>query len=82
MAATCWFALVDTLTQSFIAQFLPNFIIHILVAFVKLSSKFEYGFCLINDKQDGHQNGCLWSVCICGGSNLVIYHQISSKFQA
>ena len=36
----------------------------------------------MNDKQDGRQNGCLWSVCTCGGSHLVNYHQISPKFHA
>ena len=103
---------------------------HIRIASIKLSFKFEYGFCPTNDNQDGRQNGprlsvsavvvtlshflpdCfqisyidyfyqtltqvrIWalfdnqdgfqngrhlSVCTCGRSNLVIYHQISSKF--
>ena len=35
---------------------------------------------LINHNQDSCQHGCCLSVCTCEHSNLVIYHQISSKF--
>ena len=43
---------------------------------------FKYRFHPMNDNQDGCQNGCrqVWSLCTCGHSNLVIYHQIASKF--
>ena len=41
---------------------------------------FEYGFCWTNDNQDGLQNGCCQSVCLCGQSNLVIYYLISFHF--
>ena len=54
--------------------------LHIWITFIKLSPKFEYGFCPVKDNQDGSQNGCLLSICICGHTNFVIYHPISSKF--
>ena len=34
----------------------------------------------LSDNQDGQQNGRHLSVDICGPSNIVIYHPISSKF--
>ena len=49
MAAACWFALVDTLTLSFITRLLPDLI-------YGLSSMFEYRFCLMNNNQEGNQN--------------------------
>ena len=53
---------------------------HIWIASIKLSFKFEYRFFLMNDKQDGRQNGCRLSVCTCGHSTLVTYYRIASKF--
>ena len=53
---------------------------HIWVASIKLSFKFKYGFCPMNNNQDGLQNGCRLSVCSCGHSTLVIYYPIASKF--
>ena len=47
-------------------------------ATIKLSPKFEYGFCLWNNNQDGHQNIRHLSVCTCRHSNLVIYFVIGS----
>ena len=41
---------------------------HILITLIKLSPKFEYGFCQMNDDQDGRQNACLWPVCTRGHS--------------
>ena len=35
---------------------------HTWIAFIKLWFRFEYGFCLINDNQDGRQNGRRLSV--------------------
>ena len=54
----------------------PNFILN---SFIIHWPNFEYGFCLTNDNYNGHQNGRLWSVCICGNyfSHLTL---ISSKF--
>ena len=40
----------------------------------------KYGFCHMDDNQDGCKNGRCLSVCMCGHSNLVIYHPIPSKF--
>ena len=65
IAATCQFALVDSLTKSIITRLLRN----LVYGFIKLSLKFEY-------KQDGRHQ----SFCTCGHSNLVIYLLISSKF--
>ena len=53
---------------------------HIWIASIKPSFRFEYGFCLTNDKQDGRQNDRHLSVCTCGHSTLVIYYPIASKF--
>ena len=39
-----------------------SFKFHIWIAFIKLSFKFEYGFCLTKDNQDGRQNGRRLSV--------------------
>ena len=64
ISVVCHFALVDILTWSFITRVLPK--IHIWITFIKLSPKFEYGFCQTNDNQDGGQNGCHLSVCTCG----------------
>ena len=66
--------------KSFITmgQISPKF--HIWITFIKHLPKSEYEFCPINFKQDGHQSGLHLSVCICGPSNLDIYHSISSKF--
>ena len=50
----------------------------ILITFIKLWPKFEYGFCPMNDIQNGH----LWSFCTCGDSYLVNCHLIFSKFLA
>ena len=67
------FALVDTPSKSLS----PNFF---LITLIKLSLKFEYGFCLSNDKQNGQQNGHRLFVYICRNSNCAIYYLISSKF--
>ena len=53
---------------------------HTWIPFIKLSFKFEYGFCLMNDYQDGQQNGCLLSIWSYGLSTLVIYYPIASGF--
>ena len=77
MAAPCRFALVDTLIWLFITQFLSNYMHGLLSSnFPKLN----FGYCRMNDNQVGCTNGNCLSVCTCGHSNLVIYHQISSKF--
>ena len=80
MAASCRFALVNTLNLVIYHPIYSKF--HILTTFIKLSPNIKYGFCLINDNQDGSKNDRLWSVCTCGHSNLVIYHPISSKLHA
>ena len=54
---------------------------HIWISLIKLLAKFDYEFCPMNDKQDGHKNGLHLMVCVCGLSFLVIYHRISSKLQ-
>ena len=58
-----------------------KFHIHVLSTFFKLWPKFEYRLCQLKNNQDGCQNGpCLWSICPCVHSNLVIYHRVASKF--
>ena len=73
MAPTCWFALVGTLTLSFNTCF---FQISNLNFFYQTLSYFEYVFCSMSNKQDGHQNSRRLSVCFCIHSNLVIYPNI------
>ena len=59
-AAACRFALVDTLTQSFITLFPPNFTYELLLS--KSGPKIKYRFYLMNDNKDGCQNSHrLWS---------------------
>ena len=53
---------------------------HLWTTFINLLFKPEYGICLTSNNQDGHQNGRCLSDCVCGHSNLVNYHLISSKF--
>ena len=52
---------------------------HIWIASIKLSFKFEYWFCLMNDNEDGLQNGSRLCVRCLGHSYSVIFNQISSK---
>ena len=89
MAAYSPFALVGTLTYSFITPLHPNFMHDF---FINFSPKFKYKFCQIYDNKmaakiatvckNGQQNGRLWFICSCGDSNLVIYHLFSSNFHA
>ena len=55
-------------------QFSSKF--HIWFVSIKLCFKFQYGFCLTNDNQDGRQNGrrlSVSSICCCGHTKLVIF---------
>ena len=52
----------------------------IVITLIKLSFKFNYGFCQTNDNQDGQQNGRHQSVCICGHATLVLHYMIAVKF--
>ena len=54
--------------------------LHIWITFIKFFPKIDCGYCLKNDNQDGCTNGHRLSVCMCGHSNLVIYHPIYSIF--
>ena len=72
---------VATLTQSFLNRISPKF--HILIASINLSFKFEYGFCLTSDNQDGRQNGrhiSMSNVVVTLTQSFLKYKQISSKF--
>ena len=42
-----------------------SFKFHIWIAYITILFKFEYGFCIMNDNQDGQQNGRRLSVCTC-----------------
>ena len=53
--------------------------LHIWTNFIKLFPKINFGYCPMNDKQDGCTNGHRLSVYTCGHSNLVIYNPMSSK---
>ena len=78
IATACRFALVDTLIQLFITQFLQNYLNGLLSS--NSFPKIDCWYCPMNDNQDGCKNVSCLSVCTCGHSNLAIYHQISSKF--
>ena len=52
MATACQFAIVDPFGQSFFSQFFPSFIYE---TFFISSPKFKYGFCTLNDSQNGRQ---------------------------
>ena len=54
---------------------------HLLPDYLKISyMDYFYQTLGLSDNSDGCQNGRHLSVYICGHSNLVIYHPISSKF--
>ena len=48
------------------------FYICITCTFIKISLKFQYGFCQMNAYQDGQQNGCCLWFCPCGHSKSFI----------
>ena len=62
--------------SNFVIFYRISFKFHIWIAFIKLSFKFEYRFCLTNDNQDNSPI----SVRCRGHCNLVIFYRISSKF--
>ena len=51
----------------------------IWIASIKLRFKFQYGFCLMNNDQDGRQNGHRLCVRFRGHSNSVIFNRVSFK---
>ena len=78
MAATYQFRCRGRSNLVILIGFLSNFIYGSLPS--KVWFKFQWGFCLANDNQDGRKSGHHLSVCTCGRSTLVIFYLISSKF--
>ena len=55
----------------------PNFF---KITYMNCCPKIDCGHCPKNDNQHGYKNVHPLSICMCGHSNVVIYHPVSSIF--